>query len=581
MLSTTEYTREERKTNGVFYTPGFVADYLAQKVSELLPASTRSITALDPACGDSALLLGLANIFQRTKSDKSFHFFGLDKDINAVGNSVARFDNKHINVESSQFLFRDALFPYADKSSKEGWRLLRTELNVKRGFDVALSNPPWGADLDGYVNSVLGLNFSLAKGQFDIYDLFVETVLENLTEDGVYGFVLPDSIFSQEQASLRCLLSKNTTIELIARLGEKIFPEINRACVILVGKKRLPHPDHLVDCFRLSVEYKRKVIFNKVTLLEAQHKLSHKIPQRRFTQNKDYIFDIDLNIAEESTFKKIEAKSFAIKSIVENTRGAEISKKGKVCQCSECQSWIPFPKSKKPKCSICGSKINLSSAISDTIILNHNGSGNLKLKVGEDLFRFTSISKRWINIAKKGINYKDLSIYNGPKILVRKTGVGITASIDYEGAITNQVVYILRLKPEYKNKMTLEFVLAVLNSRAMTYYLIKKYGENQWKSHPYLTQNMLANLPFPKIDLSSVGTKKMIKRVTSIIRKDVNTSKEKNISKNNDIEIEKYIAQLFNLTRTDYETIFNALESSEQLIPIKRLLNCTIKDIFE
>ena len=50
------YSKAERKTNGVFYTPDFLADYLAKKVIHYL-GTNKSITAvLDPACGDSILL---------------------------------------------------------------------------------------------------------------------------------------------------------------------------------------------------------------------------------------------------------------------------------------------------------------------------------------------------------------------------------------------------------------------------------------------------------------------------------------------------------------------------------------------
>jgi len=197
------------------------------------------------------------------------------------------------------------------------------------------------------------------------------------------------------------------------------------------------------------------------------------------------------------------------------------------------------------------------------------------------LYRFTSTSKSWINTLKEGINYKDLSIYNGDKILVRKTGVGITASLDYENSITNQVVYILKLKPNFEKKLSLEFVLAVLNSRAMTYFLIKKYGENEWKSHPYITQTMLVNLPFPEIDFNSSHVRKLINRVTQIVKKEVFHSEEKNISKLNDIFIERVVAHFFKLNQADYKIIFETLNCSEPLIPIKRLLNCYTKEIFE
>lgn len=572
------YTKEERKVNGVFYTPLFLAEYLAKKVVGYF-GNRKIANAFDPACGDSVLLRTLA--IELSVKEKSLpKIFGIDKDINAVVSSTSKFSDMPLKKFTTHFIHTDGLFPVTGKNSIEGWSELRKELKAKSGFDVAVSNPPWGAELNGYDPLTLNFNFSLAKGQFDIFDLFVEVVLQNLNENGVYGLILPDSVFSQEQARFRCLLSKNTTIHLIARLGEKIFPEINRACVIIVGRKAKAKSNHQVDCFRLSSNFKKRVISNELALEEVEKELLHKVPQSRFYENDKCVFDIDLKTDEQQTFDKIKNNSVVIQQFVTNTRGAEISKKGVVCQCPNCKHWMPYPKAKQPKCSSCKASLNLETIAKEKIILNHNGVGNIKLKVGEDLYRFTSVSKSWINTLKEGINYKDLSIYNGDKILVRKTGVGITASLDYENAITNQVVYILKLKSAYEKKLSLEFVLAVLNSRAMTYFLIKKFGENEWKSHPYLTQTMLVNLPFPDIDFNSADTKKLISRVTKIVRNEVLHSKEKNISKANDLFIERVVAHFFKLNQTDYKAIFETLISSEPLIPIKRLLNCNTKEIF-
>lgn len=573
------YTKDERKVNGVFYTPSFLAEFLAKKV--LLYFGKRKImNVIDPACGDSILLRSLVN--ELTLEEKELpKIFGIDKDVNAIFSSTSKFAEKPYDKISSRFIHTDGLFPNSQKNTVEGWSNLRKNLKVKNGFDIALSNPPWGATLKDYDPLNLNFNFSLAVGQFDVFDLFVEVILLNLNKNGIYGLILPDSVFSQEQTRFRCFLSKNTTIHLIARLGEKIFPQINRACVIIVGRNEKPISDNKVDCFRLSVDYKRKVISNEVTLEEVEKKLSHKVPQSRFYRNNNCAFDIDLRNDEQETFDKIQNNSIVVHQFVKNTRGAEISKKGVVCQCPNCRHWMPYPKSKNPKCNSCKTTLNLETITKEKIILNHNGDGNLKLKVGEDLYRFTSISKRWINILKDGINYKDLNIYDGDKILVRKTGVGVTASMDYENAITNQVVYILKLKPVFEKKISLEFILSVLNSRAMTYFLIKKYGENEWKSHPYLTQTMLVNLPFPKIDFNTPDAKKLINSVTQLVREEVLNSKEKNISKSSDLFIERVVAYFFNLNQTDYDAIFETLRSSEQLIPIKRLLNCNTKEIFQ
>lgn len=39
-------------------------------------------------------------------------------------------------------------------------------------------------------------------------------------------------------------------------------------------------------------------------------------------------------------------------------------------------------------------------------------------------------------------------MYTPPKLIVRKTGLGIYASIDYTGSMTSQTVYILKLREQ-------------------------------------------------------------------------------------------------------------------------------------
>lgn len=571
------YSREKRKENGVFYTPDFLSNYLSKKVIQYHSLKGDNYSILDPACGDSMLLRSFAEQINKNNATK---FVGLDIDINAINNSIIKFSEPYFQNFNHSFIKCDGLFPYPELNSKDGWDKLKDNLEIENGFDIALSNPPWGADLSNYTSQILNSNFKLTKGQFDIYNLFIEVILNNLNDNGTYGLILPDSVFSQEQSSLRCLLSKNTTINFIARLGEKIFPEINRACVVIIGKNKMPKKNHKVDCFRLSTANKKRVISNEVSLLEIDNELSHKVLQSRFSENENCVFDIDLKADSRETFDKIHQASLKLKTFVNNTRGAEISKKGIVWQCQKCKNWTPEPRSKQPKCKKCNTPF-VEDTIKEKIILNHNGVGNIKIKVGEDLYRYTSKSKSWINTQKEGINYKNLTIYQGKKILVRKTGIGITASIDYENSITNQVVYILKLNPKYKSKITLEFILAVLNSRLMTYYLIKKYGENEWKSHPYLTQTMLVNLPFPNINFECKKTLSKISYISSIIENEVTNSNDKNISRESDLFIEKNIADFFGLNNKDYETIYEALHSADQLIPIKRLLECDTKEIFQ
>lgn len=563
------YTPRERKANGVFYTPNFLAEYLAQKIVKYTDGR-QILSVLDPACGDSQLLRALS-----AQTVYSPLLIGVDKDANAVAAS-----SKLCVGQNTRFYNTDGLFPTKNRNSIVSWQELRKEVDCEKGFDVVLSNPPWGAELLDYPSQLISQNFELAKGQFDSYDLFVEVALNNLIPNGLYGLILPDSLFTQEQARLRKLLATTTTINLIARLGEKIFPEIFRACVLIVGTKGVAPLKHKVDCFRLSPTHKKDVIDKKLTLELAEKDLSHQVLQSRFASNANYIFDIDLKADDQKTFEQIQKASVPLRQIVLNTRGAEISKRGKACLCPNCGLWFPYPKSKQPRCSHCKTHVDLEVVLSERIVTSQDGAGSIPLKTGEDLFRYQSISKSWIDVTKNGINYKNLGIYNGNKILVRKTGVGVTAAMDYSNAITTQVVYIFKLKPAVSSVLTLEFVLAVLNSRAMTYFLLKKFGENEWKSHPYLTQTMLLELPFPQQALAKSNFKPLIDEVTSLVQHELKSTKERNISKESDIRIEQIIAKCFALNKSDYTEIFDTIDAAEPLIPIKRLQNCLLTDIF-
>lgn len=570
------YNRYERKERGIFYTPKFLADYLAQKIIDFTHEG-HDISILDPASGDGRLLRSLVNK-AASKGIKISNIIGIDRDKSAIEKSKIIFQENYSKYVSN-LIETDSVKPYGGSSVLDGWNSIKSKTNSGNDFDIVISNPPWGANLD-YDSKWLSDQFSSAQGQYDIYNLFIELTINNLREGGVYGFILPDSIFNQEQSRLRKFLLSETSIHLIVRLGEKIFPEINRACVIIVGSKQIIS-NNQINCLRLSSEDRKKVLTHEVLLDEIEQTNKHKVPQGRFIENNDYLFDIDLKVHENHLIKKIEAEKWKLKRFIDNYRGAEISKKGTICRCYLCDKWIPYPKSIKPTCPSCKKELDPNILVKEKIVSTSKSENEYKFITGEDIYRFTSFPKNWIDITKEGLNYKDINIYKGSKILVRKTGLGVTACIDYNDCITSQVVYILKLKSQFEKVMSLEFILAILNSRLITYYLLKEYGENEWKSHPYLTQTMLLKLPIPQMDFEIPETKKIITDITTLIREEVQgAAGNRNISREKDIFIEKAIAKLYGLNEKDYDEIFKTLVSADPLIPIKRLLNINPSDIF-
>lgn len=567
-----ERSIREKKDSGIFYTPLFLADYLAKKMLSFAPSKQR-YSVLDPACGDGRLL---ASIIALNHSAAKLKLLGVDND-----NTVAREISDRINsLDNSSFHFSfvnaDSLMPNGSDTTP-GWDRIRTEQGFSKGFDLIISNPPWGADLSAYSKTFLHNNFKCSKGQFNIYDLFVEIIVKQISNNGIYGIIVPDSIFNQEHTLIREILVKETKLLLIARLGEKVFPEINRGCSIIIGQKGANNDDNLVKCYKITAAQK-KLQFDTSYIEKIEEENSSFIPQKRFKSNKEYHFDIDVVTEDEALFSK-SAKHKSIGDFVEISRGAEISKKGNICKCDNCGFWFPEPRRDNYICPHCGYNGAKDSLTYQQTVFTVKTNNSYPLITGSDIFRYYSCHSKYIVIGYEGVKYKEDNYYD-PKILVRKTGLGVTSALDYSGAVTVQSVYIIRPRPNYTS-FPLELFEAVLGSRFITFYILKKYGGTEWQSHPYLTQKMLEELPFPDLNTLSDSCVEKIQMLATAIREEIKNNCATNISLELDLRVERFVAYLFKLDAKDYAIILKTIKNADQLIPIKRVNNITLHQLFE
>ena len=245
-------------------------------------------------------------------------------------------------------------------------------------------------------------------------------------------------------------------------------------------------------------------------------------------------------------------------------------------RCSKCQLWFPFPKSRILDCPHCGKHIIIDINEKTTIVSSDRIKDYKPIIVGENIHRYKLTSNLWIDSEKPGISYKDICVYKPPKILVRKTGVGISATIDYSNAYTNQVVYIFR--PKDDTPLPIELFLGILNSRAMYYYLVKNYGETEWRSHPYLTQKQVMDLPLPSIEILQNGKSQLIESFAKTLNPFLVSNKE--LPPGVDAKIERLVAGIFGLHEKDYERVYSTLDYVEELLPIRALKKINISDIF-
>ena len=563
------YSREKKKALGAFYTPQVLSDLLARLLLPLCKMSKESsIAALDPATGDSILLESLKKYTLKKSVDVSL--VGIDIDEAAVQKSKIKFEHG----TKCKFINTDALYPFSYSHPSEGWNALIKKF-FPNGIDLIVSNPPWGADITRY--DTLSRDFKTATGQFDIYDLFVETIIKYLKQDGVYGIIVPDSIYCQEHKKIREILLTNTTIKGIIRLGEGFFPDVNFAVSIIYGIKKLS-PRYNVLCSHISNTEKKAILSGTSNIYKIVKERAIKVPVKQMIA-ADFSFTIDLSQADIPIIDKLKTYD-TIKKYTSCQRGVELSKKGTVLQCPKCGAWFPKPRNKKEgaTCPHCKADVVIANAKQSCIVTNRKGKNSAPLITGEDIGRFYVSSNRYIKRGLQGINYKSTALYQGPKVLVRKTGVGITAGIDYNNSLVNQVVYIIKPKDSVNPLISNEVIAAILCSRLITYLIIKGKGSIGWTSNPYLSQKDVNELPFPSINYSDERTVDALKRITELVKNNVQTGKA--ISSSTDAEIERNIAYLFHLGKKEYDLIFETIGHVEQMIPFSRLMNINSEDIF-
>ena len=534
------------KKYGVVYTPSRLADFIAYLIDKEANRDAYTIqTVLDPACGEGALLEAAERQIKGCKS-----FYGIDVDKEVISNLSKESNNKMVLIAS------DTIIPEnkGDKTS-DFWR------SKLPNISAVIANPPWSTEKIYEKSTLASSGFNLYNGQYDSYVLFMELAYEIVEKEGYLGFIIPDSLFDSQNEELRRFLVEKTQIRIIARLGEKIFDEVNRATTVIVCKKSMPNNDNVTMCFRLNTKERKEFLTSDTAMSHFYERSKHPVRQHRFGMNENYTFDIDAHESEEQLLMKIKKDCINWDRVFMFGRGVEVSKKGEVVLCPNCGHAQGYTKAQieedKKMCSSCKENLYFNNAPLKNIIQDIPKLGSERILVGENVKRYSLEGENYIDIGVQGINYKNKDLYNPPKILIRKTGLGIYASIDYSSGMTSQTVYIIR----YKNAVVsppLEYYLGVLNSMVVYYYYLKTYGENEWKSHPYFTKKIIFSLPL-KVYRGDELDNKIIKLVKRLGQE---------YSYKVDIELEKLIMERYDLTTAERNIIFEEINKLPDLSAI-------------
>lgn len=269
--------------------------------------------------------------------------------------------------------------------------------------------------------------------------------------------------------------------------------------------------------------------------------------------------------------------------VLEDSRGDEIGKSGEVMRCPNCMEWDTYPRSRAaskgggyyPKtCTHCDHEYEFESAAETReIIKDHQPDESWKkLYFGEHVTRYRETGRAYIDDSISGIDFEDESLYEPPKILLRKTGFGFNAFVDYSDARCLQVVYVFRLgddRDEPFDQYDLEYFLGLLNSRVMLYYYTKERSEIEWQSYPYKTQGLVMGLPFPEVDFGDDDEVEKYERFVELVRGACESSGE--IDREDDWEIERLAYEFYGIPSEKRNRVTNELQELQRLQVVREL----------
>ncbi len=561
----------QRKTTGEFFTPIQIADYILKSVGYTDQHDIQYKKLIDLSCGSGSFLIRAVNILTKrlithTNSKESSELFPKQAEqiINKVKDNIYGIDINpiacvlcQINIYFTLFSLikiiiknnKDYDIPIFNVFNKDA-----LQLNFNNRYDYVVGNPPYlfiRAIPQDYKNIIEKLPLETNKGQYDLYQIFIELGIKILKKNGLLGYIIPDSLLAlSNRKILRKYIYESTKIIEIYYSGSQFDKPVVSNIILTLEKE--------------SDELKRKNnrIIIKFPLTQSQP--DNKILQS-LIEHWDYEFLINLNEKDlkilnhlSTNFSRLEELIESSKFNIRLSRGVELGKEGKVIFCDNCKRFYPLP-SKDLKCQECMSILNKNSI--EKIIVDEipNGFESDFKPFIFSMNRYIINELKYMDMTKKGIKYKDLDIYKN-RIVIRQLSQDNLICANYdEDSITSQSFYNLKINsslvPEFNNT----YILGLLNSKLLSYYFIKSFGSYK-KFFPRILIEKLRKLPLkvPRTTNEKILAQKLTDNMNRILR---NIKINKNSIVNLQRISDSLVFELYQLNDKDRTYIIKFIEN--------------------
>ncbi len=497
----------KRKKDGIYYTPDYIVDYIVKNslgryleeqeqfiltkhgvntdltdenyykrmrtAYEEYREKLRNIKVLDPACGSGAFLVkvydyflaenkrigailtdisggkgDLFNVESYIKSLLQNNIYGVDLNPESVEITklslwlkTARKGEKLVslknNIKCGNSLIDD---PTIAGKREFKWESEFSEIIKNGGFDVIVGNPPYVTSKYEKINKKLKetflSKFETAYDKIDLYTLFIEKSIKLTKNGGKIGLITPWNFMKNFYSfKIRKFILDNCQIEFFFKPHSKVFENVVVDSVISIFKKETGIKNGLIS-------------------FEGDSEKGKKMQQGKYYTNENFIFDFPAEENEDKILQKMKIGSIQLGEIALNY-------------------------------------IGIMTGDQDTMLATSPiFSNSKKVLSGKDIEKWHYFDAgMYINFDKSKIHSNDNEevFLAKKKILLRKTGRKLIATLDTNQYFTIQSLYNIVLKSE---KYDENYILSLLNSSLFT-YIYNKFFITNAEVFPYIKRKHL------------------------------------------------------------------------------------------
>lgn len=591
--------RETRKAIGQFYTPDFVIEYILNNtVAEADVVENPFVSVLDPACGSGHFLIMAYDILRKkfeenidrlrekyadvdyvyknenmkgkeywVKDRIHYHIlkhciFGADIDSFAVQLTTINLLLKDLDnfTDELNIMECDSLIKWEEDYD---WQDLKQQLknismfytiNYKdingihrhdtlsrdkaeelvrlcefwaKKYDYVVGNPPYGVI---YRNTDYAKkNYFAAKNTLDAYGLFIERAITAAKPMGKSGLIVPSSWQTNTSfKALREYVLKNTRPLVFINLPYDIFGDAYIDTVIFI----------IQNCFEKNnckfifydkiktYSYDKKDKITQINIEECQYTITN---NKRWINDFDYKFETFQSRLDTQIVDKIENNSKPLSEYAIVNRGV-----------------TPFN------------------------LVYHKKGLTYKLAFDGQLLRYNIKwdTKKYIDFTKDNIKeFKNIELFQGKRILLRvliSRKFRLQAALVEEEFINNKSIQ--NIIPR-ENSLSAEYLLGVINSKLISYYVNKKYATAQKDDFPQIFIKDTRTLPIALADESKISEiEECVKSIQEINNEINNISMTKCLNLRSSNEIYREYIKLQNYKRQLYIKLDNLDRKIDSLV---------------